>query len=203
MAKFDPEHATVPTTNFADRNSAEQFLDCGKFRQRCANLTLDRLGLPQPNFVYIPICLESRFERAGIAQYVPMPVRELPMSPTIYATLPVWAPLLSCPRNCRGYRNKYWAAMVLSLQKLLRGSQGRRTGATQGNASSDGPFTQALSNGWVQGLGVTFIAALIYLLVAIWTHTGIKAAEITVIAFLIATILAFLMAVVRYWDFRW
>jgi hypothetical protein len=61
MAKFDPEHATVPNTNFSDRNSAERFLECGKFK-RCANLLLPLVHQASPPVnVYVPICAESRF----------------------------------------------------------------------------------------------------------------------------------------------
>lgn len=75
--------------------------------------------------------------------------------------------------------------------------------ATAPIASSEGALTRALSNGWVQGLGVASIAALVAFVVALWTHTGVKVAETTFVAFLTITAVVFLIAVARYWDSRW
>src|SRR5258708_154126 len=87
MAKFDPEHATVPDTNFNDRNSAERFLECGKFR-RCANLLLPLVHQVSPLVnVYVPICAESRFNKAGVAQHLLMPnPGSHTVSPIVYTT---------------------------------------------------------------------------------------------------------------------
>ena len=201
MAKFDPEHATVPDTDFSDRNSAERFIECGKFR-RCTNLKLIQARLPSVR-IYLPVCAESRFNRAGAAQMIEMPVAGFPLSPVTYTTLGQWAPLISCPRKCKGYRNKRWAALMDALRRMFRGRQSGQPGAAQTEARNDGPLTKAFSNGWVQGLGGLSIAALIGLLVAIRLHSGVEAAAITFAASLIATVLVFLMALVRYWDSRW
>lgn len=85
---------------------------------------------------------------------------------------------------------------------MFRGRQSGQPGTAQGNASNDGPLTKAMNNGWVQGLGGLSIAALIAFLVAIWFHTGVKEAAITLAATGTATALVFVMAVVRYWDSR-
>ena len=186
MAKFNPQNATVPPTNFEDRSSAEQFLECGKFRVRCANVSLDKVALPQSHFAYMPICLESRFEKAGIAQFMPMPVRGHPLNPITYTSIGDWGPLVSCPRKCRGYRNKYWAA-------ICRIFQGR---AALPNAQDD-RFVLALSNGWVQSFGVGTFASLVALLIAISFHTGIEVAALTFVAFAIAATISFFMAARR------
>lgn len=207
MAKFDPEHATVPDTNFGDRNSAERFLECGKFRQ-CANLMLPLPEQTSPSVhVYIPICAESRFERTGVAQFMPMPTvrngRSGQVNPVTYTTVAQWAPLISCPRKCEGYRNKRWANLKHALRSMFRGRQSGLPGTARESTPNDGPLTKAFSNGWVQGLGVTSIAALVGLLVAIQLHTGVEAVAITLAASAIAAALVFVMAVVRYWDSRW
>ena len=123
MAKFDPEHATVPNTNFSDRNSAERFLECGKFR-RCANLLLPLVHQASPPVnVYVPICAESRFNKEGVAQHLLMPnPASHTVSPIVYTTVGQWAPLISCPRKCKGYRNKYWAALTHTVRKMFRGN---------------------------------------------------------------------------------
>ena len=203
MAKFDPEHATVPDTNFSERNSAERFLESGKFRP-CANLLLPLIHQPSfPVNVYIPVCAKSRFNKTGVAQHllVPDPGSRI-VSPEVYTTVAKWAPHISCPRKCKGYRNKRWAALADALRRMFRGRQSGQPGTAQGNASNDGPLTKAMNNGWVQGLGGLSIAALIAFLVAIWFHTGVKEAAITLAATGTATALVFVMAVVRYWDSR-
>jgi hypothetical protein len=107
MAKFDPDHAVVPPTNFGYKNSAEKFLECGKFR-KCANLRLIPAQL-QLVRLHIPVCMESRFNRTGTAEWLPMPVFGQPLSPLTYTTVGEWAPHISCPVKCKGHRNPRWA----------------------------------------------------------------------------------------------
>src|SRR5260370_37793392 len=54
----------------------------------------------------MPACLEGRFAREGFAQHIEMPLRSRPLSPMTYTTIPQWAPLIRCPRDCKGYRNR-------------------------------------------------------------------------------------------------
>jgi hypothetical protein len=90
-----------------------------------------------------------------------------------------------------------------ALRRMFRGRQRGQPGTAQKEAPNDGPLTKALSNGWVQGFGLASIVALVALLTAIWTHTGVRAAEITLAALLFLSVLVFLMALIRYWDSRW
>jgi hypothetical protein len=102
MAKFDPQHAVVPPTNFGDRNSAERFLECGKFR-RCANLNLIFLHQRNPPVsVHLPVCRESRFERTGAALMIPIPIPNTAVSPVTYMMVGEWAKFISCPHDCKG-----------------------------------------------------------------------------------------------------
>src|ERR1700751_2767027 len=69
--------------------------------------------------LYMPVCLEGRFAREGFAQHIDMPMRNRPLSPITYTSIPQWAPLISCPRDCRGYRNRP-LARILALFKRDR-----------------------------------------------------------------------------------
>jgi len=183
MAKFDPKHAVVPPTNFGDKNSAEQFLGCGKFRQ-CANLALifGRQDSPSVS-VYLPICKESRFERAGVAQGIPIPIVNTPVSPVTYMTVATWAPLVSCPEKCRGYRSRRWA-------KILAWLRSKRTQkATQTEAPTSGVF----SNGWVQTFGGAFVLACVGLIIAVVIQKDVGATEIAVVTTGIPTLFTILI----------
>lgn len=138
MAKFDPEHVVVPDTNFGDRASAEQFLECGKFRP-CANLLLPLAEQASPPIhVYVPICEENRFNKIGVAQHVPMPnPGSHTMSPITYTTVGEWAPFISCPRTCKGYQNKRWTALGQTLRKMFRGRQAGLPGTASANSASN------------------------------------------------------------------
>jgi hypothetical protein len=183
MAKFDPHHAVVPPTNFGDKNSAEQFLGCGKFRQ-CANLTLIYGHQHSPAVsVYLPICKESRFERTGVAKGIPMPVVNTPISPVTYMTVATWAPLISCPEKCRGYRSRGWA-------KVLRWI---RPNATQKATQMEAPTSGVLSNGWVQGFGVTCIVAFVAFVVANIIQTAVRETALAFVAALIPTLFTILV----------
>jgi hypothetical protein len=181
MAKFDPQHAVVPDTNFGDKNSAERFLECGKFR-RCANLRLIPAHLPSA-LLYIPACLESRFNKAGTAQWLPLPVYGAPLSPITYTTVGQWAPLISCPRDCKGYRSQRWARILRWLKPKT----------AQKAIQTDIPGSGVLSNAWVQGLGVASILTFAGLLAAFIFHTEVKVAEITFISTIIPTLIAILV----------
>jgi hypothetical protein len=117
MPKFDPDHATAPDTNFADKNSAEKFLECGKFR-RCANLLLAEAHLPG-HTLYVPVCTKSRFNRQGVAQHIEMPDPKRALGPITYRTVAAWAPLISCPRDCREYQNPTLAKIKAAVGNSL------------------------------------------------------------------------------------
>ena len=92
-------------TNFGDRNSVERFLESEKFRP-CANLECSRVNLHN-QVLYMPMCLEGRFDRQGsIGNFFEMPHPSRPCSPVTYMAIPTWAPLISCPPDCKGYKNR-------------------------------------------------------------------------------------------------
>lgn len=98
------------SVNFTDRNAVEEFLQTERFRP-CAKLGyllkhLERMAL------YLPMCSEGRFYKEGIAQYYDMPLPRRRLGRLTYVTSPVthtavgvWGPLVSCPCDCKGYRN--------------------------------------------------------------------------------------------------
>jgi hypothetical protein len=90
--------------NFADRNAVEAFLQTERFRP-CANLECSQVRLERAVF-YMPLCLEGRFSKEGVAKYLNMPLPPQDLSPVIYMTVGTWGPLVSCPRDCNGYRNR-------------------------------------------------------------------------------------------------
>jgi len=103
--RFNPD-PKVPDTDFRDRNSVDTYLECGRFR-RCANLQSIPARLPVPDVtVYLPVCTKSRFNRTGFASQIEMPVPGQKLGPFTYTTLGQWAPLISCPRDCREYKNR-------------------------------------------------------------------------------------------------
>lgn len=93
-----------PQLNFADRNAVEAFLETEKFRP-CANLECSQVRLEHAVF-YMPVCLEGRFSREGVAQHLDMPVPPQSVSPVTYMTVGIWGPLVSCSSDCKGYRNR-------------------------------------------------------------------------------------------------
>jgi len=98
------EDKVPQTINFADRNAVETFLESEKFRP-CANLECSQVGL-QHQVLYMPVCREGRFHREGVAEFLDMPLPPRPLSPVTYMSIGSWAPLVSCPRECKGYRNR-------------------------------------------------------------------------------------------------
>jgi hypothetical protein len=179
MAKFDPQHAVVPPTNWGDKNSAERFLECGKFRQ-CASLDLIFLHQQSPPVnVYLLVCRESRFDRAGLAQQIQMPVPNTRVSPTTYMIVRQWSPFISCPPKCKGYRSQRWA-------KILGGLRSKRT-------QKEVPLSSVFANPWVQGLGIASILTFAGLVAAFIFQTEIKVAEITLVSTLVPTLIAILV----------
>jgi hypothetical protein len=175
MTKFDPEHAIVPPTNFGYQNSAEKFLECGKFR-KCANLRLIPAQL-QLVRLHIPVCMESRFNRTGTAEWLPMPVFGQPLGPLTYTTVGEWAPHISCPVKCKGYTSPRWA----KIRNWFRPKRTQKEAPT---------MSGVLSNGWVQGFGVAAILAIAGLIAAIKTGTQIPVAEVGVISTVVPTIVS-------------
>jgi hypothetical protein len=109
--------------NFADRNSVEKFLESSKFRP-CSKLECSPLTL-QHQVLYMPVCLEGRFHREGIADFFEMPLPPRPLSPVTYMSIPTWAPLISCPRDCKGYQNRAVAKALRTLKLVARWFFGR------------------------------------------------------------------------------
>ena len=81
--------------NFSDRNAVERFLEGKKFRH-CANLQCSPVEL-EHQVLYMPMCIEGRFKREGLAEVLDLPHPPRPLSPVTYTTIPLWAPLVSCP----------------------------------------------------------------------------------------------------------
>jgi hypothetical protein len=67
--------------------------------------------------LYMPVCFEGRFAREGAAQAIEMPLRTRPLSPITYTTIPIWALLISCPPDCRGYENRTVAKVLAIFKK--------------------------------------------------------------------------------------
>lgn len=67
--------------------------------------------------LYMPACLEGRFAKEGVAQAIEMPSRSRRLGPTTYATIPLWAPFISCPPDCRGYENRTIATVKSMFKK--------------------------------------------------------------------------------------
>ena len=108
--------------NFTNRDAVEKFLEGEKFR-RCANLECYPVEL-EHEVLYMPMCMEGRFNREGIAEHLDMPRPPRPLSPLTYTTIPMWAPLVSCPADCKGYHNRTVAkvkkAIASSVRTLLK-----------------------------------------------------------------------------------
>lgn len=92
------------SVNFADRNAVEKFLETEKFRP-CASLACRGVELPH-EVLYMPVCHEGRFNREGVAEFYDMPRPPRPLSPLTYTDIGIWAPLVSCSPDCKGYRNR-------------------------------------------------------------------------------------------------
>jgi hypothetical protein len=68
----------------------------------------------------MPVCLEGRFKRTGVAEFIEMPLPPSPLSPVTYTSIPVWAPLVSCASDCRGYRNRTRARIYKAVRQATR-----------------------------------------------------------------------------------
>jgi|HubBroStandDraft_5_1064220.scaffolds.fasta_scaffold38456_2 hypothetical protein len=127
------EHTNPQNINFADRNAVEKFLETDKFRP-CANLECSRVPL-QHDTAYMPMCLEGRFNRAGFAGMIEMPQPQRPLSSITYTTIPIWAPLVSCPRDCKGYQNrtisKVRGAAALAIRWLFGTNRVNESGTVE------------------------------------------------------------------------
>lgn len=92
------------SVNFTDRNAVENCLQTERFRP-CANLRCVPAHL-RDEVLYMPVCVEGRFHREGVAEFYDMPLPPRPVSPVTYMMIGVWAPLISCPADCKGYKNR-------------------------------------------------------------------------------------------------
>jgi hypothetical protein len=113
------EDKNLQTINFSDRNAVEKLLESKKFRP-CANLRCAPVRL-QHQQLFMPQCDENRFDRQGIAKCFDMPntqVRNL--SPVTYMSIPSWAPFISCPPDCKGYRNRTVAKAQKTVGQIAR-----------------------------------------------------------------------------------
>jgi hypothetical protein len=97
-----PERKNI---NFSDRNAVEKLLETEKFRP-CANLRCAPVKL-QHHQLFMPMCDEGRFDRQGVAEFFDMPNTQVrSLSPVTYMNIPSWATLVSCPPDCKGYKNR-------------------------------------------------------------------------------------------------
>jgi hypothetical protein len=112
------EDKDLQTINFADRNTVEKFLETDRFRP-CANLDCSPVKL-QHQVLYMPMCREGRFHRQGVAEFFDMPLPPRPLSPVTYMNIGSWAPLVSCPRECKGYRNRTLAKAQKAVKRIAR-----------------------------------------------------------------------------------
>src|ERR1700694_5282221 len=105
LTRLNLDGAPAPKNiNFTDLNAVEKFLETEKFRP-CANLECSEVTLHNQYF-YMPMCREGRFDKQGVAEFFDMPVPTRPYSPVTYLSLATWAPLISCPPDCKGYKNR-------------------------------------------------------------------------------------------------
>jgi hypothetical protein len=117
LTELNLNNAPEPTnTNFGDRNSVERFLESEKFRP-CANLECSQVNL-HDKVLFIPMCLQGRFDRQGIGDFFDMPHPSRPCSPVTYMSIPTWAPLISCPLDCKGYKNRVVAKTQKASEKI-------------------------------------------------------------------------------------
>lgn len=107
--------------DFTDRNAVEDFLHGEKFRSSCDNLHCVMIprSAKTPT-LYVPVCLQNRFARKGLAKHFDMPDGSKLVSPLTYLNIPYWAPHISCPPKCRGYRNRRVAKSLRFGKQALR-----------------------------------------------------------------------------------
>lgn len=85
-----------------------------------------------------------------------MPSRTHRLSPITYTTIPLWAPLISCPPDCRGYENRTvaWVRAIFKKNLQLR---------TTGRTSDDSPKATSKWD-WKFWLGVILIPVALAIL---------------------------------------
>lgn len=104
--------------NFTNRNAVEKFLETEKFRP-CANLRCAPVKL-QNQQLFMPMCDEGRFDRQGVAEFFEMPSTQVRrLSPVTYMSIPSWAPFISCPSDCKGYRNRTVAKLARAGSSVM------------------------------------------------------------------------------------
>jgi len=125
-----PENKNI---NFTNRNAVEKFLEGEQFRP-CDNLKCSPVEL-EHDVLYMPMCMEGRFHREGVAEVLDMPLPPRPLSPVTYTTIPIWAPLVSCPHDCKGYENrtvaKFQRSVSSAIRWLFRKDKAHSSGTTQ------------------------------------------------------------------------
>jgi hypothetical protein len=149
--------------NFGDRNAVEKFLESSRFRP-CAHLTCSQADLPH-QVLYMPMCMEGRFRREGIAGSFDMPAPSRRLSPVTYTSVPIWAPLVSCPPDCRGYQNRTVARLQTAAMSVVRWLFGKKTSGGTGGEEKiwwERPFGKIAI-----GIVVAVVAGLI-----LWALTG-------------------------------
>ena len=162
----NPE-ATTPQggVDFTDRNAIEDFLGTERFRP-CASLKCIPAYL-EHMVLYMPVCLEGRFRREGVAQHIDMPRPGRPLSPLTYTTLQAWGPLVSCPGNCKGYRNRtiakvrrvgrravswLWGDVLTPSELASHGKGGPATTARAAQRAGPGKQTGTTFSSWFRSL---------------------------------------------------
>lgn len=99
------------------------------------------------------MCLEGRFSREGVAEFMGMPQPPRPLSPLIFTTIPIWAPLVSCPPDCRGYRSRTVAKLRRAWNSAVRWLSGK--------SSVNGSGTIQEKKWWEKPLGIIALGILV------------------------------------------
>ena len=68
--------------------------------------------------LHLPVCSTGNFDRQGNARHFEMPDPQRPLGPLTYLTVAIWGPLVSCPRNCKAYRNQTAAKLLKDTKRL-------------------------------------------------------------------------------------
>ena len=105
--------------DFSSKNDVERFLATSRFR-KCGNLGYSTLRLEHQT-VHMPFCQEGRFHKEGVANSFDLPDKMMKrLSPIVCTTIPIWAPLVSCPHDCKGYRNRSVAKFQRAVSSAVR-----------------------------------------------------------------------------------
>lgn len=150
------------TINFTDRNAVEKFLETKKFRH-CANLECSRVDLHR-QVLYMPMCLDDRFNKQGDAEFFDMPsAQKRTVSPVTYMSIPNWAPFISCPHDCKGYRNRTIAKAQKTVGQAARWFFGEA--AVKDSRTNDKRWWERPFGIVVLGVVVTVVGGLIVWLI--------------------------------------